>query len=107
MKRQIPVAGMVTSQRVADDGASGPSKEQDPECSLCHQYCHLATVECDCCPGRCACLPHAGGLCACPPSRWRLAFRYSLADLERALETADAAAAFLGASYTQQQHLRA
>ena len=27
------------------------------------------------------CLRHAGNLCECPPARWRLAFRHSMAQL--------------------------
>ncbi len=60
--------------------------KEDAECAICRQYVHLSAVECDCCPGRRTCLRHAATLCECPPARWRLAFRYSLAELESIVE---------------------
>lgn len=57
----------------------------DTECVICHLYCHESAVECDCCPRRRTCLRHAAALCECPPPRWRIAFRHSLAELQALL----------------------
>lgn len=57
----------------------------DAECVICHLYCHKSAVECECCPRRRTCLRHAHALCECPPPKWRLAFRHSLADLRALL----------------------
>ena len=76
----------------------GEEEEEDAQCSLCHQYCHFSAVECDCSSdGRVSCAAHAGALCACPPGRWRLAFRYSLAELDAHLSGVFGAAASVGA----------
>ena len=90
------VAGLMTSVRITEDDALA-SQREGIECALCHQSCYFAAIECDCCPSRSACLAHASSLCACPPSRWRLAFRFSLADLERYVGVIAICAAQLGA----------
>lgn len=60
---------------------------EDAECAICLQGLHCSAVECACCPGRFVCLLDADRLCDCPASRWRLAYRYSLAELEDKLAT--------------------
>ena len=76
----------------------GEGDDEDTQCSFCSQYCHFSAVECDCdSHGRVMCPAHAGMLCACPPSRWRLAFRYSLAELSAYLSGVFGAAARVGA----------
>ncbi len=62
------------------------SDTDDAECVICHAYCHESAVECECCPRRRTCLRHAAALCECPPPRWRIAFRHSLAELQALLQ---------------------
>lgn len=95
------------SHRIKDDAAQHAQEgEQDTECVICHQTCHFAFMQCECCPTRAACLVHASSLCACPPSRWHLAFRYSIADLERLVEAIAMPAAQLRALHTLPYTLR-
>ena len=76
----------------------GDGDDEDAQCSVCHQYCHFSAVECDCSEDRVTCASHAGALCACPASRWRLAFRYSLAELDAHLSGVFGAAVTVGVS---------
>ena len=82
----------------------GDGEEEDVQCSVCHQYCHFSAVECDCSHDRVTCAAHAGALCACPPARWRLAFRHSLAELDGHLSGVFGAAATVGASAPRHKH---
>lgn len=41
----------------------------------------MSAVSCECQPGLLACLHHAAELCACPPRRHTLRYRYTLDDL--------------------------
>jgi histone demethylase JARID1 len=86
---------------MTDEVGMADGDEEDVQCSVCHQYCHFSVLECDCSDGRAACARHAGALCACPPHRWRLAYRYTLAELDRQLADVFGAAATVGAPVTQ------
>ena len=72
----------MASRRLEQPLGVADGDTEDAECVICHAYVHEAAVECACCPGRRTCLRHAHNLCECPPARWRLAFRHSLAELE-------------------------
>ncbi|KAK9819859.1 hypothetical protein WJX72_003401 [[Myrmecia] bisecta] len=78
--------GVRRARRITQPVGMDKGASDDAECAICHMYVHCSAVECDCCPRRRVCLHHAHNLCECEPARWRLAFRYSLADLERILE---------------------
>ncbi len=91
------MTGVVRSRRMDSEVGMGDGEEEDAQCASCHQYCHFSAVECGCSDDRVACTAHAGALCACPPGRWRLAFRYSLAELDAHLAGVFGAAARVGA----------
>ncbi|CAL8461880.1 g1411 [Coccomyxa elongata] len=78
--------GCLRSRRVTQEVGMDEGDTDDAECVICHAYCHESAVECECCPRRRTCLRHAAALCECPPPRWRIAFRHSLAELQALLQ---------------------
>jgi hypothetical protein len=74
--------GLVRSRRVDQPIGMDFGDLSDPGCAICHLPLHLSAVECDCCPRRRTCLYHATNLCECPMRRRRLAYRYTLRELE-------------------------
>eukprot|EP00976_Prorocentrum_cordatum_P072076 1180572-Prorocentrum_minimum.AAC.1 len=56
--------------------------EDDAECCVCHYYCHLGGLVCDCSPARSACFVHAKQMCECEPASRTLVYRFSLKELE-------------------------
>ncbi|GAV57946.1 PHD domain-containing protein/ARID domain-containing protein/JmjC domain-containing protein/JmjN domain-containing protein/zf-C5HC2 domain-containing protein/PLU-1 domain-containing protein [Cephalotus follicularis] len=55
--------------------------EQDPTCIICQQYLYLSAVVCLCRPSAFVCLEHWEHLCECKPSKLRLLYRHTLAEL--------------------------
>ena len=78
-------AGVRQARRVTAPKGFEPEEKDEAECAICHLYLHVSGLECDCCPRRRVCLQHADNLCECAAASWRLAFRYSLADLQAVL----------------------
>lgn len=78
-------AGVRQARRVTAPKGFEPEEKDEAECAICHLYLHVSGLECNCCPGRRVCLQHADNLCECAAASWRLAFRYSLADLQAVL----------------------
>ncbi|OVA13119.1 ARID/BRIGHT DNA-binding domain [Macleaya cordata] len=56
--------------------------EEDPTCIICQQYLYLSAVVCRCRPSAFVCLEHCEHLCECNPSKHRLLYRHTLAELE-------------------------
>ncbi|XP_057978320.1 lysine-specific demethylase JMJ17 isoform X2 [Malania oleifera] len=63
--------------------------EEDPTCIICHQYLYLSAVVCDCRPSTFVCLEHWEHICECKPSRRRLLYRHTLAELSDLVLKAD------------------
>eukprot|EP00897_Mesotaenium_endlicherianum_P000605 jgi/Mesen1/10545/ME000083S10045 len=83
LREKLWLEGMVKSTRMAPHAASSfVGQEEDEECIICHYYLHLSAIACDCRPGEVVCLEHARRLCECQPSKRRLLYRHSLAELE-------------------------
>lgn len=82
MRAKLWSEGLVRSRRVDQPVGMDFGDQHDPGCALCHLPLHLSAVECDCCPRRRTCLHHAANLCECPMRRRRLAWRYTLRELE-------------------------
>ncbi|ESQ29025.1 hypothetical protein EUTSA_v10023217mg [Eutrema salsugineum] len=55
--------------------------EEDPACIICQQFLHLSAIVCNCRPSVFACLEHWKHLCECEPTKLRLVYRYTLAEL--------------------------
>ncbi|XP_010255404.1 PREDICTED: lysine-specific demethylase 5B isoform X2 [Nelumbo nucifera] len=55
--------------------------EEDPSCIICQQYLFLSAVVCSCRPSAFVCLEHWEHLCECSPSKHRLLYRHTLAEL--------------------------
>jgi len=56
--------------------------EEDPTCIICQQFLHLSAIVCNCRPSVFACLEHWKHLCECEPTKLRLEYRYTLAELD-------------------------
>ncbi|CAH2048157.1 unnamed protein product [Thlaspi arvense] len=56
--------------------------EEDPTCIICQQFLHLSAIVCNCRPSVFACLEHWKHLCECEPTKLRLVYRYTLAELQ-------------------------
>lgn len=82
MRAKLWSEGLVRSRRVDQPVGMDFGDQSDPGCAICHLPLHLSAVECDCCPRRRTCLHHAANLCECPMRRRRLAWRYTLRELE-------------------------
>eukprot|EP00271_Cylindrocystis_brebissonii_P017526 TRINITY_DN4596_c1_g1_i1.p1 TRINITY_DN4596_c1_g1~~TRINITY_DN4596_c1_g1_i1.p1 ORF type:complete len:2735 (-),score=484.18 TRINITY_DN4596_c1_g1_i1:871-9075(-) len=83
-------AGTVRSARMSPRKTPDRiSQDEDPECIICRYYLHLSAVVCSCRPQDAVCLGHARQLCACPPSKRRILYRYSLAELEGFLKASE------------------
>lgn len=55
----------------------------DPTCAHCGMKLHWTALECECSPGRFACMEHGAAVCDCgKPGDRRLLFRYSNQELE-------------------------
>ncbi|KAF9600058.1 hypothetical protein IFM89_002531 [Coptis chinensis] len=63
--------------------------EEDPTCIICQQYLYLSAVECSCRPSAFVCLEHWRNLCECRPSKHRLLYRHTLAELNDLLLAID------------------
>lgn len=83
MRCKLWTDGLVRSRQVMPGEGMDPEAGGTAECTICHLPLHLSAVECDCCPRRRTCLHHAANLCECPMRRRRLAWRYTLQQLER------------------------
>ncbi|KAF8116143.1 hypothetical protein N665_0020s0007 [Sinapis alba] len=55
--------------------------EEDTTCIICQQFLHLSAIVCNCRPSVFACLEHWKHLCECEPTKLRLVYRYTLAEL--------------------------
>ncbi|CAN1778041.1 Lysine-specific demethylase JMJ17 [Linum perenne] len=55
--------------------------EEDSTCVICKQYLYLSAVSCRCRRSAFVCLEHWERLCECKPSRRRLLYRHTLAEL--------------------------
>ncbi|XP_021895289.1 lysine-specific demethylase 5D-like [Carica papaya] len=55
--------------------------EEDPTCIICQQYLYLSSIVCRCRPSAFVCLEHWEHLCECKPSKLRLLYRHTLAEL--------------------------
>lgn len=55
--------------------------EEDPVCIICQQFLYLSAVGCRCRPSVFVCLEHWEHLCECKPSKHRLLYRHTLAEL--------------------------
>ncbi|KAJ4877103.1 transcription factor jumonji (jmjC) domain-containing protein [Raphanus sativus] len=55
--------------------------EEDTTCIICQQFLHLSAIVCSCRPSVFACLEHWKHLCECEPTKLRLVYRYTLAEL--------------------------
>ncbi|XP_010418373.1 PREDICTED: lysine-specific demethylase 5A-like isoform X1 [Camelina sativa] len=60
--------------------------EEDPTCIICQQFLHLSAIVCNCRPSVFACLEHWKHLCECEPTKLRLVYRYTLAELDRMVQ---------------------
>ncbi|CAL9237595.1 unnamed protein product [Arabidopsis halleri] len=60
--------------------------EEDPTCIICQQFLHLSAIVCHCRPSVFACLEHWKHLCECEPTKLRLVYRYTLAELDRMVQ---------------------
>ncbi|KAL1556835.1 lysine-specific demethylase rbr-2-like isoform X1 [Salvia divinorum] len=63
--------------------------EEDPMCIICQQLLYLSAVSCNCRPSTFVCLEHWEHLCECKPSKLRLQYRHTLAELTGLLHEAD------------------
>ncbi|EOA34589.1 hypothetical protein CARUB_v10022146mg [Capsella rubella] len=63
--------------------------EEDPTCIICQQFLHLSAIVCNCRPSVFACLEHWKHLCECEPTKLRLVYRYTLAELDRMVQEAE------------------
>ncbi|KAI3421506.1 uncharacterized protein J3R85_012198 [Psidium guajava] len=61
--------------------------EEDPMCIICQQYLYLSAVVCGCRPSAAVCLEHWQHICECNPSKHRLLYRHTLAELSDLLLT--------------------
>ncbi|XP_054432486.1 lysine-specific demethylase 5B [Pteronotus mesoamericanus] len=55
--------------------------DDERQCIRCKTTCFMSAVSCACSPGLLVCLHHVRELCACPPRRYKLRYRYTLDDL--------------------------
>ncbi|KAL1192038.1 Lysine-specific demethylase JMJ17 [Cardamine amara subsp. amara] len=60
--------------------------DEDPTCIICQQFLHLSAIACNCRPSVFACLEHWKHLCECEPTKLRLVYRYTLAELDRMVQ---------------------
>ncbi|KAK4802792.1 hypothetical protein SAY86_000995 [Trapa natans] len=59
--------------------------DEDPTCRICQQYLFLSAVVCPCRPSAFACLEHWDRICECKPSKHRLLYRHTLAELKNSV----------------------
>ena len=57
-RERAVVSGTVRTRRLVSKVGLEEKAEDDAECCVCHYYCHLGGLVCDCDPTRCACLLH-------------------------------------------------
>ncbi|KAM4700298.1 lysine-specific demethylase 5B isoform 2-T2 [Discoglossus pictus] len=77
LREAVRKMGVIQSEKIdlellADD---------ERQCMKCKTTCFISAVYCPCSPGILVCLHHVKELCACPPYKYRLGYRYTLDDL--------------------------
>lgn len=90
--RKVSPGDAIFQKRVkesSNDGQKASNSTRVMKCCVCRNKLALSVVECECSGKNVACLHHRQQLCRCHASKQRLAWQYSLLDIQRMIDKLD------------------